>query len=62
MLVLSRKRGEAVSTDNGVKVTVIEIRGDNVRLGFEADESVKIHRQEVWAEIEKANSTEGETP
>lgn len=46
MLVLSRKRGEAVIVGLG-KVTVVDIRGDKVRLGFEFDRSVRIDREEV---------------
>jgi len=54
MLVLTRKTREAVvvGASNGfeslLKVTVLEIRGGKVKLGFEADSSVPIHRQEVW--------------
>lgn len=50
MLVLSRKLAESVSIsidDIRIKVQVIEIRGDKVRLGFEAPESVRIHREEI---------------
>lgn len=47
-LVLSRKEGESVVIDNGtVVVTVVEIRGDNVRLSFEAPETVRVDRLEV---------------
>jgi carbon storage regulator len=57
MLVLSRKNRESVvvgSTDGFhrlLKVTVLEIRGGKVRLGFEVDQSVPIHRSEVWERI-----------
>jgi carbon storage regulator CsrA len=57
MLVLSRKRQESVvvgGTDGFaqlLKVTVIEIRGGTVRLGFEIDAGVPVHREEVWARI-----------
>jgi carbon storage regulator len=47
MLVLSRKRNERVHIGNNVYVTVIEIRGDKVRLGFEAPDGIPIHRGEV---------------
>ena len=46
MLVLSRKTNEEVVVDNAV-VTVVEIRGDKVRLGFEAPSAIPIHRREV---------------
>lgn len=52
MLVLSRHKGEAIRTGNGVTITVIEIRGDKVRLGVEVeDRTVSIHRGEVWDAI-----------
>ena len=57
MLVLSRKCNESVvvgdpgGMDRTVKVTVLAIKGANVRLGFEADEGFPIHRSEVWARI-----------
>lgn len=52
MLVLSRKINESLVIDDKVIVTVIEIRGDKVRLGFEAPKDVPIHRQEVVAAIQ----------
>jgi carbon storage regulator CsrA len=54
MLVLSRKSQESVIVgacqgfDHVLKVTVLEIKGGKVRLGFEADSSVPIHREEIW--------------
>lgn len=48
MLVLSRKRGETIEIgDRTVVVTVVEIRGDKVRLGIEADVDIPVHRGEV---------------
>ena len=57
MLVLSRKNQESVviggsdGLDSLMKVTVLDIRGTNVRLGFEVDASVPVHRSEVWERI-----------
>ena len=57
MLVLSRKRlesvvvGGAVGFERLLKVTVLELRGGSVRLGFEVDSSVPVHRWEVWEKI-----------
>jgi len=51
MLVLSRKKGESVVIGDEVVVTVIEIRGDKVRLGIEAPKSTGVHRSEVWVQI-----------
>lgn len=53
MLVLSRKKGETVIIGNGyAEVTIMEIRGDKVRLGFRAAQDVPIHRQEIQEKIE----------
>jgi carbon storage regulator len=51
MLVLARERNQHVIIDDVIAVTVCEIRGDKVRLGFSAPNSVKIFRHEVWATI-----------
>jgi carbon storage regulator len=51
MLVLSRKKNETVVINNDITVTVVEIRGDKVRLGIVAPKEVPVHRQEVWEEI-----------
>jgi carbon storage regulator len=47
MLVLSRNLGERIIIGNNIIVTVLEIRGDRVRLGFEAPNDVPIHREEL---------------
>ena len=54
MLVLSRKKSEQIVIDNNVTITVIEIRGDKVRLGVEAPGEVPVHRYEVWARLTPA--------
>jgi carbon storage regulator len=51
MLVLSRRRGEAIVIDDRVTVTVLELRGDRVKLGFTGPADVPIHRQEVHQRI-----------
>lgn len=51
MLVLSRKRNESIIIDGSIVITVVEIRGDKVRLGIEAPREVSIHRQEVFSAI-----------
>ncbi len=50
MLVLSRKKNERIMIGEDVVVTVVEIRGDKVRLGFEAPGEVEIWREELWVE------------
>lgn len=57
MLVLSRKCGETVVIGNKIKVTVIEVRGDRVRLGFQSPAEVPIHRQEVHDRIVAEEAT-----
>jgi carbon storage regulator len=51
MLVLTRKRNECIVINQNIKVTVLEVRGDKVRLGIEAPLSVSVHRSEVAARI-----------
>ena len=51
MLVLSRKRNESIVIDGSIVITVVEIRGDKVRLGIEAPREVSIHRQEIFVAI-----------
>lgn len=55
MLVLSRRVGESVVIGNDVVVTVLEVRGDVIRLGVEAPREVAVHRSEVFEAIEAAN-------
>ena len=54
MLVLSRKTGEKVVIGDGIEVTVLQIRGDRVKLGFSAPKEVTIHRQELRQRIADA--------
>lgn len=53
MLVLSRRRDERIMIGDKVVVTVVEIRGDKVRLGIEAPKEVPVHRQEVYEAIRR---------
>ena len=59
MLVLSRKKNESIIINDNITVTVIEIRGDKVRLGIEAPKDVTVHRREVYEAIQsQARSAE----
>ena len=53
MLVLSRERGETVNIGDEIEVTVIDIRGDKVRLGVSAPRHVSVHRKEVYEAIKR---------
>lgn len=55
MLVLSRRANQSIVIGQDIVVTVIEIRGDHVRLGIQAPREVAVHRDEVAAEIRAAN-------
>ena len=55
MLVLTRRANQSSVIDGQVTVTVLEIRGDQVRIGVDAPKHVAVHREEVWIELEKAN-------
>lgn len=56
MLVLSRKKNESIIINDNITVTVIEIRGDKVRLGIEAPKDVTVHRREVYEAIQISRS------
>ncbi|MEO9594024.1 carbon storage regulator CsrA [Rhodopirellula bahusiensis] len=55
MLVLSRKKNESIVINNDIKIVVVEIRGDKVRLGVEAPREVPVHRREVYDAIQRNN-------
>jgi carbon storage regulator len=55
VLVLSRRVGESVVIANDIVVTVLEVRGDVVRVGIEAPRHVQVHRDEVHRELSAAN-------
>lgn len=62
MLVLSRKRNESIMIGDGVKIVVVDIRGDKVRLGIEAPKEIPVHRQEVYDAIRRGAQEEGTLP
>ena len=55
MLALTRKKGEALVLNNDIEVTVLEIRGDQVKLGVKAPRQVPVYRKEVYLQIQKEN-------
>lgn len=63
MLALSRKKGEALVINNNIELTVLEIKGDQVKIGITAPKEVPVYRKEVYLQIQEANkeamNTEG---
>lgn len=55
MLVLTRKLGESIAIDDHIKITVVQIKGKQVRLGIQAPKETKIHREEVYSAIQDQN-------
>jgi carbon storage regulator len=62
MLVLSRKKNESIVINNDITVTVVEIRGDKVRLGIVAPKEVPVHRQEVYDAIHGTKAADAPAP
>ena len=62
MLVLSRKKDESIIINDHIRVTVVEIRGDKVRLGIDAPKDVTVHRREVYEAIQNQLKAHEEMP
>lgn len=60
MLVLSRNKNERIVINDNIVITVVDIRGDKVRLGFEAPRDIPIHRMEVYNTIKKKEKSNGQ--
>lgn len=60
MLVLSRKPGEALKIGDDVEITIVEVKGDMVRLGIEAPRNVQVWRKELWEAIVAENKKAAE--
>lgn len=55
MLALTRKKGEALILNNDIEITVLEIKGDQVKIGIQAPKDVSIYRKEIYLQIQKEN-------
>ena len=55
MLALSRKKNEAIIVNNNIEITILEVKGDQVKIGVTAPKEVPIYRKEVYAQIQEAN-------
>jgi len=56
MLALSRKKNEAIVINNNIEVTILEVKGDQVKIGINAPKEVPVYRKEVYLQIQEANS------
>ncbi len=61
MLALSRKKNEAIIINNNIEVTVLEVKGDQVKIGISAPKEVPIYRKEVYVQIQDANKAAADT-
>ena len=55
MLALTRKKGEALVLNNNIEVTILEVKGDQVKIGIQAPKDVSIYRKEIYLQIQKEN-------
>ncbi len=55
MLALSRKKGEALVINNNVEISILEIRGEQVKIGITAPKEVPVYRKELYVQIQEAN-------
>jgi carbon storage regulator len=55
MLALSRKLNESIIINNDIEITVLEVKGDQVKIGINAPKSVPIYRKEIYVQIQEAN-------
>jgi carbon storage regulator len=60
MLVLSRQRDESIIIGDNIVITIVDIRGDKVRIGIEAPTSIPVHRQEVYEAIQREHARQNE--
>lgn len=55
MLALSRKKNEALIINNNIEITILEIKGEQVKIGISAPKEVPVYRKEVYIQIQEAN-------
>lgn len=60
MLALSRKKNEALVINNNIEITILEIKGDQVKLGISAPKSIPVYRKEVYLQIQESNKEAAE--
>ena len=62
MLVLTRRANQSIMIGHEIVVTVLEVRGDQVRLGIKAPRSIDVHREEIFAQLQQANRDAAHAP
>ncbi len=60
MLVLSRQRDESIMIGDDVEITIVDVRGDKVRLGINAPKSIPVHRREIYDAIQREKGEEAD--
>ena len=55
MLALSRRKNEAIVNDNNIEITLLEVKGDQVKIGINAPKEVPVYRKEVYMQIQESN-------
>ena len=55
MLALSRKKGEAIMVGNNVEISILDIKGDQIKIGIQAPKEILVYRKEVYIQIEEEN-------
>ena len=55
MLALSRKKNEAIIINNNIEITVLEVKGEQVKIGINAPKEVPVYRKEVYIQIQESN-------
>ncbi len=55
MLALSRKQGESIMIGSDIEITILEVKGEQIKVGISAPKSVPVYRKEIYAQIQEAN-------
>ena len=55
MLALSRKQGESIMIGNDIEITVLEVKGDQIKIGISAPKNIPVYRKEIYTQIQEAN-------
>lgn len=59
MLALSRKKNESIVINNNIEITILDVKGDQVKIGISAPKSIPIYRKEVYLQIQESNKEAG---